>query len=85
MTRTARLEETMDKLVNKYFEARKLTESLGGEMLHNDDFLPPIASFVQTKTIIAVFGQNKVRVFETTSLASRATEDTVLAAKSNFM
>lgn len=47
--RTAVIVETTDTHVDQYFETDKAVEALGKKLLHNDEFLAPITSFVKRR------------------------------------
>lgn len=57
----------------------------GTRLIRIDDFLAPIASFVQTKRMDAVPDQWKVDILRTSSMENCATKDAALAAWASFV
>lgn len=55
--RKAVLDERINQSVEQYFEAGKASEALGNRLLPNEEFLFPIASFVQTQSMDATIDQ----------------------------
>lgn len=77
------LGETIINHVDRYLEAGKAAEPLIKKLLCNDDFLAPIASFVQTKTMEKIIDKRRFELFKSTSMGTRAKSDAAVAAKAS--
>lgn len=60
--------DTIDTHVDEYYRAGKAAESLRSGLLGNDEFLAPMASFLQSKTMEAIGDQITVEMRRLTPL-----------------
>lgn len=81
--RTVVLWETIGKHVGKYFQASKAAAAVKG-LIRNDEYLAPIASFVQMKTMDEIAEQYRLQVFIARLNASRASQKAALAAEDSL-
>lgn len=58
------LGKTIRKKVDKYFNSTKAVKALGRKILHNDNFLSPIASYVQEGTIDPITANARLKPSE---------------------
>lgn len=83
--RTCVLGETVEKHVDRYFQAVKATEQHGERLLRSKRFLAPIVSFVQTDSMDAITDQHSVNIFASPFKATDAKEDAVVTAEAKYV
>lgn len=76
--------ETINKQVDKLFKADRASKGLRKMMLHNDEILNQIASFIEMQTKDTIISQSRFDVLKTVSIASCSTKNAAVVEEASF-